>query len=763
MAALAPACLDRPVALQQPSTSKLSTKLYQNKKVDKIDLLFMIDNSASMADKQKILADAVPDLVNRLTNPVCVDSSGANAESVPSGQPCPNGKVREFDPIKDIHIGVITSSLGGHGADSCSESGQGFTPHQADMSHLITRGKDASGGAIPTVPTWNSKGFLNWDPDGKASPPGESNVGNLISNFTDIVRGADEDGCGFESQLEAWYRFLVDPAPYAQMAPCDCDAAHPNQCRCGTGLDTTVLQQRADMVRQDSLLAVVMLTDENDCSVIDGGQYYLALQALDGTNPFHVPHGTNACQSDPWSPDCQSCWVADPNKFPECATGWQDPAKDDPLNLRCFDQQRRFGLNFLQPIARYVNGLTVQKFGDNTLNPVFCTQFGTAADGSVDLTTCANTMPLRDKSLVFLAGIIGVPWQDIAVDPNDLSKGYRTAKELKTPMSSLANAPAGVPADKTLWDVILGQTRDSDGEIVPTVDPLDPLMKESIDPRTGTNPVTGDALGPTASGPLNNKINGSEWDITSRADLQYACVFPLPTPIPNGGDCPPNNQNPLCFDGSNFGTTQYRAKAYPDRRELAVLKGVGDQAIVASICPAKIDPTQSSAPDWGYRPAIATIIDRLKTALAGTCWDVPLQVDANGQVPCIVLEATKVDGDCPPCDDGSGVRSEASGTAKQVLATDAAYAANKLNCVCQVNQIKDPAALASCQTTDQAIQAGWCYVDQTDQGSDALLAHCPADSKRLIHFVSAGNETVPRTGSLTYLQCKGADLSASAQ
>src|SRR5262245_35737369 len=40
--------------------------------VDKIDLLFMIDNSVSMADKQEILKAAVPDLVGRLVSPSCV-------------------------------------------------------------------------------------------------------------------------------------------------------------------------------------------------------------------------------------------------------------------------------------------------------------------------------------------------------------------------------------------------------------------------------------------------------------------------------------------------------------------------------------------------------------------------------------------------------------------------------------------------------------------------------------------------------------------
>jgi len=42
--------------------------------IDKIDLLFAIDNSASMGDKQDLLALAIPVLVGRLLNPNCVAS-----------------------------------------------------------------------------------------------------------------------------------------------------------------------------------------------------------------------------------------------------------------------------------------------------------------------------------------------------------------------------------------------------------------------------------------------------------------------------------------------------------------------------------------------------------------------------------------------------------------------------------------------------------------------------------------------------------------
>jgi hypothetical protein len=71
---------------------------------------------------------------------------------------------------------------------------------------------------------------------------------------------------------------------------------------------------------------------------------------------------------------------------------------------------------------------------------------------------------------------------------------------------------------------------------------------------------------------------------------------------------------PVCDDKSP--TSQIAAKAYPTIRELLVAKMMGAQGIVSSICP--IDVTDNAAgddPDYGYRPAVAAIIDRLKGAL----------------------------------------------------------------------------------------------------------------------------------------------------
>jgi len=536
---------------------------------DKVDLLIMVDNSVSMADKQAVVAQTVPDLVGRLTNPDCFDpATGQFVAQVEPGQDCPAGSERAFPPVTDMHLGVITSSLGGHGADACSPTGVGtYNPHQEDMAHLIAR--TDSGG---TVATYGDKGYLNWDPKGASSPPGTADAQVIIQSFGEMVQGAGEDGCGFESQLESWFRFLVDPAPYRSMVPVPCyDGDTANQCRGPDGIDAVVLQQREDFLRKDSVVAIVMLTDEDDCSVMDGGQNFLALQMYDGLNPFHLARGTAACETNPASPDCKSCWAFDQASAPpECVAGWDNADKDDPVNLRCYREKQRFGIDFLQPLSRYVAALTSKTLDDGSPNPLLAT---------------------RDRSQVVLAGIVGVPWQDIARDPSDLTKGYKTASEIQ-------------------WDVIAGDPQNY-------VDPTDPFMKPSVDPRSGTNPITGDSTSPPGAPYNANPINGHEWDIPSRADLQYACVFDLPAPrdcsVDWSCDCPWNGDvdNPLCQNPTTgqLGSVQYRAKAYPGIRHLGVLKGIGGQAVVASICAPNL--TSPAAADYAYRPAIDALVRRV--------------------------------------------------------------------------------------------------------------------------------------------------------
>jgi hypothetical protein len=718
-----------------------------------IDLLFVIDNSRSMADKQAILALAVPDLVMALVNPPCVEPNGALAPEQPKGSldPCPlAGTWRSAEPILDMHIGIISSSLGGHGSDACPDqtstcpAGPNYSNN--DKGHLLSR-EDPCGAAA--VPTWQGKGFLAWDPTQNLAPPGEMDGNNVTSALRNMVVGVGQVGCGYEAQLESWYRFLVDSEPYETITVVGGHATPQ-------GLDQTLLAQRADFLRPGSLLAIIMLSDENDCSVIESGQFFFATQQKHGNGtPFHLPKPRAVCAANPNDPCCASC--GQQNLPAEC--GKDDTCFDangnlillgeleDTSNLRCFDQKRRFGIDFLYPIRRYTDALTSSTVKNrehkDVTNPIFS-----------DLIPNDENSNVRDPSLVFLAGIVGVPWQDIARNPADLGEGFKTSDELLTENNGVST-----------WDIILGDPQSY-------VAPQDPHMIEAIDPRTGQNPITGDAIVPVDQ-PPTNPINGKEYTIAMRDDLQYACIFPLPQPRDCADpavscDCKdPINDNPLCEEKdpaiSGNRTLQTKAKAYPGLRELSVLKSLGSQGITASVCPAQV--SSLGALDFGYRPMIEAIAERLKTTVRGGCLPRSLDTDDQGRVECLMVNARAVPGGACSCDPAKGrvdVTPEGE-TVVSALKADPNKRAEGYNCFCEIPQLKNTGEdgqftgdLDACQSNDEAWPKnasgervhGWCYVDATVAppiGNPAIVADCPDIEKRLIRFV--GHAINPMNGA----------------
>lgn len=288
------------------------------------------------------------------------------------------------------------------------------------------------------------------------------------------MKAVGESGCGYEAPLESWYRFLIDPEPPESIK-------QSGGLSTSTGVDQTVLAQRAAFLRPDSAVAIVMLTDENDCSIRDDGQAWLV-----STFGSDIPRATSQCAVDPDDSCCRSCGQADPagcpssKSDPECMKGNYDQATEDTPNLRCWEQKRRFGVDWLYPTQRYVDALTsssVMSRSDMKVpNPLL-------ASG-------------RSSYQVFLIGIVGVPWQLVSTDESQTDPSvleYESANQIDwAKITKSGNQP-----------------------------PTDPHMVESPTPRAG--------LPGPSSLPGADPINGHEWSSTS--DLNYAH---LPTAHPAG-------------------------------------------------------------------------------------------------------------------------------------------------------------------------------------------------------------------------------------
>jgi hypothetical protein len=163
-----------------------------------------------------------------------------------------------------------------------------------------------------------------------------------------------------------------------------------------------VLDQRAAFLRPDSALVIISLSDEDDCSIDDtaGRQGWLTSYkgGVNQAQLWHMPRARAICATDPNNACCAPCPAIPTgcDDDPVCATR-QLNLNEDSMNMRCFAQKRRFGMDFLYSLDRYTRGLSQssvpRRSGGNAPNPLF-------ADG-------------RDRRLVLYVPIVGVPWQDL--------------------------------------------------------------------------------------------------------------------------------------------------------------------------------------------------------------------------------------------------------------------------------------------------------------------------------------------------------------
>lgn len=236
---LSSACLDRDLTPLNPCLVSTVSRKVTVSSIDRVDLLFMVDDSASMTSKQNSLKAQFPRMIQVL-------STGMRRANDPA----------PFPPVADMHLAVVSSDMGvvgQAGIMGCDPNGG----KDARLQHTSS----GDPGCQATYPD-----FLSYD----ASRDDPMQIGVDFG----CIASLGAMGCTYENQLEAplkalWPKIAVDakgsvlePNPFNFLAPAGGVAT-------GRG-DTPPPEGSFGFLRTDpnapSVLGIILLTDEDDQS-----------------------------------------------------------------------------------------------------------------------------------------------------------------------------------------------------------------------------------------------------------------------------------------------------------------------------------------------------------------------------------------------------------------------------------------------------------------------------------------------------------------
>lgn len=346
---------------------------------NKLDLLFMIDDSASMSPLQVQMTASLPAFMDTLKH-------------LPGGLP-------------DLHLGVISSDLGAGRSivSGCSAIG-------GDQGAFLTKSLNPVGCEVPSG---------HYLVDG---PGGKNFAGDIADAFSCIAL-LGQNGCGFESQLGSIAQALEATAPG----------------RINEGF-----------LRDDALLGIVLLTNEDDCSAPSDS----ALFDPNMTDPATDPYG--ALQSY----RCTEFGIAcDSGPLPHLAlstpltlTGCH--SKEDGVLLRVYDlvarvKQIKANPNDIFVAAIMAPASTSMTIGSVTISTAKGTTMAPVLNHVPGCETYAADNPIRIASFVQAFGqhalVTNICQADYAPALTQIGAALGTAGALCAPAATLtpsASAPA---------------------------------------------------------------------------------------------------------------------------------------------------------------------------------------------------------------------------------------------------------------------------------------------------------------------------------
>jgi hypothetical protein len=208
------ACTSHPLEAPIPLPEQQNDQYYEVNPIRDVDILFMIDNSPSMAEEQDNLARNFPAFIDEL-------------RKIPGGLP-------------SVHIGVVSSDLGA-----------GSTPLQGGCGRVagdrgILQAK-ANCGLSAT------DRFVSSVPNGTANPT--ANFQGDLSQVFSCMAKLGTSGCGYEHQLQSTRVALYE----------------------------TITPENKGFLRENAYLALIFITDEDDCSADIKSDLFTDDMAFPGT------------------------------------------------------------------------------------------------------------------------------------------------------------------------------------------------------------------------------------------------------------------------------------------------------------------------------------------------------------------------------------------------------------------------------------------------------------------------------------------------